>query len=79
MSTTQVPTAAGEMRVELHSLNNALAAALGRIEICEDGLVQPIPVDVAVLRECLQEAQHAILRARDHVIGIAEIGFSTAG
>ena len=41
-----------------------LAAALGRVEICEDALDEADPLDCDLLRECRHEAQRGILRAR---------------
>lgn len=66
-----------EIRVELHNLNNALAAALGRVEICDDALEKAPTVDVDVLRPCLVASQRAILRARDHASQIAALVLAT--
>lgn len=78
---THLPSAATEGRVRvpdeirtaLHGLNNALAAALGRLELCEDGLGAVVTDANEVLRECLHESQRGLLRARDFAVQIAEL------
>ena len=77
LASPRVDPAADVVRTELHGLNNALAAALGRIEICEGELVEADPLDRDVLRECLHEAQSGILRARDHGARIAAQYFAS--
>ncbi len=61
------------MRTVLHSLNNALAAAIGRLEICEDLTAE---VEGAVhedLSTCIAEAESALLRARGHVAQLSTL------
>ncbi len=57
----------------LHELNNALTAALGRIEICEDTIEQIDRAVGGVMKECLQAASHALIRASGRAARIAEL------
>jgi DNA-binding response OmpR family regulator len=62
-----------ELPRALHELNNSLAAALGRIEICEDAAEQMDGGPHLSLNLCLHEAGQALVRASGRVQRIAEL------
>jgi hypothetical protein len=66
-----------EIREALHGLNNALAVAIGRLEICEDCLDDVMHGQKDAFRESLHESQRGLLRARDHAIRIAALALGT--